>query len=323
MQEIGEARGTRLYASEDAYLSYFNSPYIGHSHAAAIDIYPAHQEWGGPVISPVTGKLIRIQKTSMGMKKEFPTDDFDFGIAIQPEKCKDTIVRILHCNPTLKEGDVVEYGDEIGFTIRSRYFNYWTGPHYHIEIMYIDAFLRSTRSFPLQLPFNFKTQTAKELPTTVEFHVEEVTKDYITGYPRGFSHTEVGNYIGISGIKNETDIVGILDGGISHYKHGGVIGYRNGVQGTTIGLQKLSVGTITHSMPGAGFFLRGPSINCFLDSTKLRGLSCFMYPKNFVKQQVSRLLLVPKYYNEFIGQISKGDVCELKIRSANNTIKAE
>ncbi|MBE0527265.1 MAG: hypothetical protein IH631_10000, partial [Candidatus Thorarchaeota archaeon] len=108
MNVIGEAKGIKLHSPTDAYFSYFNSPYFGHSHATAIDIYPHHHEWGGPVESPIVGKLVRTQKTKMGRKKEFPTDDYDFGIAIQPENSEGAIVRILHCKPTLKEGSTVE-----------------------------------------------------------------------------------------------------------------------------------------------------------------------------------------------------------------------
>ena len=57
MHVIGETKGIKLYSPEDAYFSYFNSPYTGHSQAAAIDIYPYHQQWGGPVTSPVSGKV--------------------------------------------------------------------------------------------------------------------------------------------------------------------------------------------------------------------------------------------------------------------------
>ena len=85
MYRIGDAKGIKLHAPKDAYFSYFNSPYFSHSHTSAIDVYPHHQDWNGPVLSPISGKIVRVQKTAMGRKKEFPTEDYDFGIAIQPE----------------------------------------------------------------------------------------------------------------------------------------------------------------------------------------------------------------------------------------------
>ncbi len=118
MHVIGEAKGIKIYSPKDAYFSYFNSPYTAHSQAAAIDIYPHHQKWGGPVASPVSGKIVRIQKTKMGRKKKFPTEEYDVGIAIQPEETEIGIVRIMHCDPILKERDNVDLGDN-NFTVNA------------------------------------------------------------------------------------------------------------------------------------------------------------------------------------------------------------
>lgn len=323
MYRIGDAKGIRLHAPKNAYFSYFNSPYFGHSHNAAIDIYPHHKEWAGSVLSPVSGKILKLQKTAMGRPKEFPTEDYDFGIAIQPEANEDLIVRVLHCKPSLKEGRVVGLGDNIGTTIRSRYFNYWTGPHYHIEVMNRDSFSRSTQSYGLEIPFLFGARKSKELVSETEFLVSVVNEDHIIGYPKSFKHTQIGNYGGLSAIDENSNIIGILDGGISHYPHGGVIGHEEAKLNSNIKLQGRSVGVIQGSLIGASFFNRGPSIKCYLDDRMIRGLSCFVYPKKYNKQGIPPLVLVPKEYREFIGKVSEGDVCILALDSDNNMVKAE
>ncbi|MCK5265050.1 MAG: hypothetical protein KAR03_05530 [Candidatus Thorarchaeota archaeon] len=323
MHVIGKAKGIRIHSPEDAYFSYFNSPYTGHAHAAAIDIYPFHQEWGGPVASPVSGKIVRIKKTKMGRKKIFPTETFDYIMAIQPEEADASILRMMHCKPSLKEGEIVDLGDTIGSTIRSRYFNYWTGPHYHVEIMHLDYFSRSTQSYPLELPFSFDSITARESSTEVEFLVETVTEDHIIGYPRNLSITSIGDFCGLSAFNSELKIVGIIDGGLSHYKHGGIIGHTFPIEGSLVGLRNLPAGIIRYPLKGASFFQRGPSLSCFLNDNKLRGISCFIYPKQFKKQGVPQLVLVPKLYRELIGTISEGELCKLKIDSYNNMIKAK
>ncbi|MHA1614116.1 MAG: hypothetical protein ACTSW7_05945 [Candidatus Thorarchaeota archaeon] len=323
MHVIGEAKGIKIHSPEDAYFSYFNSPYTGHAHAAAIDIYPYHQEWGGSVASPISGKIVRIQKFKMGRKKEFPTEALDYVIAIQPEGTETNIVRIMHCKPSLKEGEVVDLGATIGTTIRSRYFNYWTGPHYHVEVMHLDSFTRSTQSYPLDLPFSFDSITARETSTEVEFLVESVTEDCIIGYPRNLSVTSIDGFYGLSAFDNESKIVGIIDGGLSHYKHGGIIGHTFPIEGSLVGLNNLPAGIIHYPLNGASFFQRGPSLSCSLNDNKLRGISCFLYPKQFKKQGVPQLVLVPKIYKEIIGTVSEGEVCKLKIDSCNNMIKAE
>jgi len=322
MYAIGEAKGIKLYSPKDAYFSFFNSPYFGHSHATAIDIYPHHQIWGGSIVSPIRGKIVRVKKTKMGKKKVFPSEDYDFGIAILPEENEEVIVRILHCKPTLQEGDIVDQGDMIGKGIRSRYFNYWTGIHYHVEVMHLDSFTRSTHSYPLSLPFHFETIATKEMVSESQFVVESVNENNVIGYPKDFSHTAIGQFSGLSATEDNSRTVGILDGGLSHYKHGGVIGQSTGIEGSTISLQNHPVGVVTRFLKGASFFLREPSITCYLNDTEIRGLSCFIYPKMYIKQGVSPLVLVPKYYREFVGVISEGDICKLKICSASNTIKA-
>ena len=322
MQVIGEAKGIKIHSPEDAYFSYFNSPYPGHTQAAAIDIYPYHLEWGGPVASPVSGKIVRIKKIKMGRKKEFPTEVFDYVIAIQPEGTEANIVRIMHCKPSLKEGEIVDLRDTIGSTIRSRYFNYWTGPHYHVEIMHLDSFPRSTQSYPLELPFRFDSITARDTATDVEFLVESVTEDHIIGYPKSLSITSIGGFCGLSAFDGESKIVGIIDGGLSHYKHGGIIGHTFPIEGSLVGLRNLPAGMIRYPLKGASFFQRDPSLSCFLNDNMLRGISCFIYPKKFKKQGVPQLVLVPKVYREFIGSISEGELCKLKIDSCNNMIKA-
>ncbi|MHA2352262.1 MAG: hypothetical protein ACXABX_03995, partial [Candidatus Thorarchaeota archaeon] len=132
MRIVGSAAGINIHAPEDAYFSFFNSPYIGHDIGSAIDIYPRHQEWGGDVVSPVSGKIVKTRKMRMGQPKQFPTHEFDYGIGILPEESDTDIVRIMHCEPDVSEGENVVLGDPIGRAIRSRYFNYWTGPHYHV-----------------------------------------------------------------------------------------------------------------------------------------------------------------------------------------------
>ena len=318
MYFVGEAKGIKLHAPDDAYFSYFNSPYFSHSHASAIDIYPYHQEWGGPILAPITGKIAKIQRTKMGRKKDFPTEDYDFGIAIQPDGVSDKIVRMLHCKPSLIEGDTVDLGDEIGTTIRSRYFNYWTGPHYHVEIMNTDSFSRSTQSYPLKIPFLYEARRVREIREETEFIVSSVSKDNVVGYPKGFLHLEIGNYVGLAAIDTNSKALGILDGGLSHYKHGGVIGHEKVQVDSIIGLQNVEVGIVKQSMEHASFFRRSRPVVSFLNNNEFRGLSCFIYPKKWTQNGIPPLVLVPKSYREFVNKIAEGEVLILKLESKKN-----
>ncbi|TFG33596.1 hypothetical protein EU527_07635 [Candidatus Thorarchaeota archaeon] len=323
MNVIAESHGVELHAPDDAYFSYFNSPYTGHTLGSAVDVYPNHSNWKNPVESPITGRIVNIKRIRMGLVKEFPTANHDFGIALQPEGSSDDIVRILHVQPEVKIGDKVDLGEHIGITLRSRYFNYWTGPHYHIEIMKESSFKRSSQSYMLKIPFEYAPKKCNSATFITEFEIESVSKDHIIGYPRGFNHTSIGKFQGLSVIDNNDNIIGILDAGLSHYRHGGVIGFNDAERGTTISLERFPVGVLSRQMQGASHFDVGPAISPVLDGHELRGLSCFIYPKKYSKRGISQLILVPEHYDQFGEILEEGDVAELAIRERNNRIKTD
>ncbi|MGD9396705.1 MAG: hypothetical protein PVJ05_09780 [Candidatus Thorarchaeota archaeon] len=322
MRVVGSAAGVKLHAQDDSYFSYFNSPYIGHDLGSAIDIYPHHQEWGGPVVSPVSGTVVRIKKMSMGQPKQFPTNDFDYGVGILPEESETDIVRILHCEPSVSEGETVHLGDNIGRAIRSRYFNYWTGPHYHVEIQPRESFRRSSKSYPLKLNYKFESKQRESIETSVEFLVDSVTEDHLVGYARNLDYAEIQNLSGVSAIV-DNEVVGILDGGLPHYRIGGVIGTTDLKEGYHVNLLNSPVGTVQQTKSSVGVFRRGPSVTPFLDDIELRGISCFLYPKQFTKQNIPQMILIPQKYNQFKGLFNEGDLCKFRVTSDINTVKAE
>ena len=323
MRIVGKAKGIKLYAPDDAYFSYFNSPYIGHDIGSAIDIYPRHTEWGGAVVAPVSGKITRIRKMKMGQPKQFPTNDIDYGIGIQSETSETTLVRVMHCEPAVAIGESISVGDQLGTAIRSRFFNYWTGPHLHVEVVPQEAFLRSSKSFPLELEYHYETKVASVFHDVSEFEVRSVTEDNIIGYANGLKHARIGDLIGLPAVGDGMRVEGILDGGFSHYKIGGVIGTSKLVIGSSIHLTQHPVGAVAYTKPGASLFRRGPSVKTYLDGHEIHGLSCFIYTQHFTEKGRPQLILIPKQYGEFNGALNEGDVCELRIAGGNNTVKAE
>ncbi len=322
MRVVGSAMGIDLHAPDDAYFSYFNSPYIGHDMGSAIDIYPRHQEWNGEVLTPVSGKIVKIKKMKMGQPKKFPTNDFDYGIGILPEESQADIVRVMHCETNVSEGESVNVGDCIGKTIRSRFFNYWTGPHYHVEIMPLKSFTRSSKSYPLELEYKFESRAIQSSNDTIEFLVNSVSNDHVIGYAENLGHTSIGDLIGLSATNENKQITGILDGGLSHYKIGGVIGTASIRVGSQVHLRDSSVGTVRCNKSGASLFRRGPPIAAFLDQIELRGISCFIYTKHYTRKKTPQLILIPKTYGQFKGLFHEGDSCELRITNNNNMVKA-
>ncbi|MFW9976019.1 MAG: hypothetical protein ACFFDQ_12180 [Candidatus Thorarchaeota archaeon] len=322
MRIVGSAMGIDLHAPKDAYFSYFNSPYIGHDLGSAIDIYPRHQEWNGDVLTPVAGKIVRIRKIKMGQPKKFPTYDYDYGIGILPDESQSDIVRIMHCEPIVSEGESVNIGDCIGKAIRSRFFNYWTGPHYHVEIMPLKSFSRSSKSYPLELEYKVESKAIQSFNDNIEFLVKFVNDDHVIGYADNLGYSSIGDLIGLPAIDTEKQITGILDGGFSHYKIGGVIGTENFKPGTQVHLGDSSIGTVSYTKSGASLFRRGPSIIAFLDETEIRGISCFLYTTHYTRKKTPQLILIPKTYGQFTSLFHEGDLCELRITNYSNRIKA-
>jgi murein DD-endopeptidase MepM/ murein hydrolase activator NlpD len=318
MRIVGISSGTTIYAPDDSYFSFYNSPYISHGQGSSVDIYPSHQSWNDDVVSPVSGKIVRIKKMTMGRSRNFPTEDYDYGIAIQPDHSQKEIVRILHCEPTVSVHDQVDVGDVLGHTLRSRFFNFWTGPHYHVEVMAAESFTRSSQSYPFDQVFEFSKTEGLKQSAEIEFEINEVTEDYVKGFPRKVEHATISDLVGLAAMDEDDVILGILDGGLSHYRQGGVVGGKEIGMNTNVFFASSPVGTIKESSR----FLRGPSITSYLDGCKLRGLSCFVYPMQYTKKGVPPLVLVPEHYDQFGSIVQEGDVCQLQIASKNNTVKA-
>ncbi|RDE11614.1 MAG: hypothetical protein C4K48_11210 [Candidatus Thorarchaeota archaeon] len=323
MRIVAAAQGIEIRAPDDAYFSYFNSPYIGHSLGTAVDIYPRHQEWGGPVPAPVSGRVTRIKKLHMGSIKPFPTDDFDYGIALAPENAESDIVRVMHAEPAVREGSKVDEGDEIGRTIRSRYFNYWTGPHYHVEAMPASNFTRSSKSIPLDVRMEIEPHQIGTAPSNIEMTITEVTDDHAIGYPQEDIHTEIGDLSGLSAQDASGSAMGIIDGGLSHYQHGGVFGRYNTDVGEIVCVANNQVGTAASSRGLVTYFRRGPSIRASIDGIELRGLSCFLYPPQYKKRGMPQLILIPKRYGGFRHLLEDDSSGTLRIEPGRDRIRHE
>jgi hypothetical protein len=321
MRTVGIASEIKILASDDAYLSYSNSPYIGHALGTAIDIYPAHQEWGSPVLSPVSGKIVKVKKIRMGASKAFPTDEHDYGIAIQPDEENTNIARIMHCEPHIKEGERIDSGDILGHVLRSRYFNYWTGPHYHAEIMPMEYFSRSSKSCILDTTLDATPHQFGKMPSTVEVLVSDVSKDRAIVYPQKSIHARVKDLYGLSIQDKDEKPLGLADAGLSHYDHGGVIG-KNGLQrGDEVYFGEVSVGKVNDIRKGLSSFKRNAAITVSIDGRDLRGLSCFIYPLHYMKRGSLPVVLIPKKYGDLENILEQDSTALLTIRSYSNMNK--
>jgi len=322
MRRVGSAAGIDLFAPADAYFSYFNSPYVGHKQGASIDIYPRHEEWGGPAYSPIAGQVIRIKKMRMGKERIFPSDEADFGIAIAPEGSTD-IARILHCVPEINEGTTVEAGQRLGSLLRSRYFNYWTGPHYHIEIMNARDFSRATKSYPLNVELNSVQQVQQESASELECLITRVTDDVIMAATDDSPLAISGDLVGHVAYCGSDRRYGILDAGVPHYSHGGILGLAQTIEESAVTAWGTDIGYAVANLDSRLPFKRGAPVQPVFEGEIIRGVSCFAFTSKQTVKGVPPVIMIPQQYGGFSGKFAEGDVGVLSFKHPNDIVKEQ
>ncbi|MEM3429660.1 MAG: peptidoglycan DD-metalloendopeptidase family protein [Candidatus Bathyarchaeia archaeon] len=211
MISVAECMGIMVHASGDGFLSFSNSPYYAHKHLAAVDIYPRR---GCKIAySPVDGEVIEVKRLG-------GIDDY---IIIIGERDMDVCTKILHAKPTVEVGDYVKVGDTIGETVWSPFFNFWTDYHIHVEVRPIDDRTRARGGFILDpTPMIGRMRSNIEQPTT--FTVTEKSDRYVILTP----DSSVAPYTTPLSLNIQGSPL-ILEGGLTHYGHGGLWGFLSGL----------------------------------------------------------------------------------------------
>ncbi len=313
MRFVGVASGIELFAPSDSYFSYFNSPYIGHRRSSSVDIYPSHSEWGGPAFSPIDGKIVRLKEISMGDRKVFPSEDRDYAIAMKPEEESSYIVRILHCRPSVSVGQSVTKGDEIGGVLRSRFFCFWTGPHYHVEVMPEAGFHRSSKSSTIAVDFPKVTTIDRGNPEELECRVIESSRDILIGISKGASYVKLGDLQGHMARIGDGSDVGLLDAGIPHYENGGVVAGYSAREGSKVVAWSRNIGAVTSS---GGKFVQFKVSERFqpkVDGEPARGISNHLYSDAQTVRGLTPVYLIPKKIGQFEGRYDEGDAFALSL----------
>jgi hypothetical protein len=310
MREICSAANIGFFAPDSAYFSFSNSPYIGHKNASAIDIYPIEGEWGCSVPSPVQGEVVAIKRARMGRKREFVTADFDYAIGIQPSSNSGYVVRILHCKPEVEIGDTIDRLEHLGTAIRSRYFNFWTGPHCHAEVMSSDNFTRSSQSIPLNMPHT-EISSSKADSANTNVNIVEVTEDRILatgGFGYGKSNSGLFGHLVYT---DQNPSLGLLDGGIPHYELAGCLCSPQVKQPDMYRWSIFDIGRQSFDAGNPLRFVTNDRLIFMLDGHKIRGLSFYIFTKHNLIEGEVPLVLIPNEYGGFIGTYEAGDTAEL------------
>jgi len=320
VEPICSAKGVTLYAESDSFISFLNSPYVGHRNRTAVDIYPALQEWNSSIHSPIHGKVIFSKKMKMGAKRKFPSEEFDHAIGIQSDEESNTIVRVLHCKPVIEIGQQIETGDLLGTAIRSRYFNYWTGPHAHVDVLEKQHFQRSTQSFPLDVVGNVVSSRNSLTTESLTCQVVRVAEDYVIGVSKDTSIASDGRLFGHSAHTMKNNLLGIIDAGLPHYKLGGIYANNTLDIGERITGWKTNIGKITLQNTGISLFSMNNQLGVFLDETPVKGISCFLYSKcQLIKGQIP-IHIIPQQYGSLPRKLQEGDSFTLTFSESNSDV---
>ncbi len=210
MKPVAYSEGITFYCPENSKFSFFNSPYPAHTACTAVDVYSANF-FGSVAPSPVHGKVVGIRKVKCP-EPSFECSSFDYVILLQSSENFERHVKILHVEPAVEVGDVVKPGDQLGFLLRSGFFDFWTEPHIHIEVR--------NPSDPIRARGGLKFE---RLMAVENFEAElEELRGVIVESKREYSLLALNGAFNHGIPVRVGEEMGLLDGGIPHYKWFGV-----------------------------------------------------------------------------------------------------
>lgn len=263
---VASSEGVDIYCPKDGKFSFFNSPYPAHLSYTGIDVYPK-RAFGDIAPSPVGGEVTQVRQVKCPQGKDFEGSSYDYVILVSSSKNSERWVKILHVEPLVEVGDIVEPGEDLGMLLRSGFFNFWTDPHLHVEVREPSDPIRARGGFKFErLMEPDALKTVRALGGTV---IESKPEYSLIALNEKFKH---GIPVGLDGR------VGLLDAGVPHYRWFGVHMDTRPSFGGAVRLCGRKIGAMksTHSNMcvaescNPGFMLNG----------MLVGLSFYLYPSS-------------------------------------------
>ena len=269
--------GIEVYAPEDSFISFFNSPYYSHMNALAVDIYPNPSGTASYAPSPVEGTITDIYKFKAPQQRYFKTPEAEQLILISPTVKPELRVRILHVNCQLEIGAQVAVGESLGILERSGFFNFWTSMHLHVEVRGQEEPLRAKGAFPIR-PMNSGSEVEGSLQDEKPvLEIKASGGDYfLADYRKGFIRW--GSLWGLGCMVNNQ--LGILDCGLPHYDYGGVhLKDPSSINvGDSVRLWGTNIGSVTRVCENFALFRSRP-LKVRVNGASFRGLSLYLWLK--------------------------------------------
>ncbi len=273
LQPIARVGDVTVSAPEAGCISFYNSPYYPHISGAAVDIYVPRQ-WYDVAPSPVEGRVKHIYAFTPPTSGFFPVADREHLLILESGGNPPRYIRLLHVAPSVKVGDHIAVGDDLGRLIRSGFFSFWTDPHIHVDVRSDGNLLRAKGSLPLS-PFTDGTVVQDVKGDIFDgLIVASKTDDYALLRPRYTAR--LGGLRGIACSVGEE--IGLLDGGIPHYACGGVYLPASHLVkvGEAVRLGEALIGRVTRLQASMAYF-QGTPLSVHVNQTQLRGLSLYLF----------------------------------------------
>lgn len=199
--------------------SLYNSPYAAHDRGCAVDLYPE----SNVAPSPVAGEVVET-RTVRAPRRPYASEH-DHLVLI---RTGDHVARILHVDPAVEPGDRIAVGDPLGELVRAGFFAPWVDNHVHLGFRARGANpYRAAGSLPVDISVAVEPLEWDGTGTVVESGDTYAVLD-------APAHPAPGErFVGMA-----ADGGGVIDGGLPHYEHGGVLDGRDGavaLLGTVLG----------------------------------------------------------------------------------------
>ncbi len=263
MELVASSGNVKIYCPSNGRLSFFNSPYPAHRGCSGIDIYPG-SSFNEVTPSPVAGEVSMIRRVRCPANKRFKASNFDYVILLRSFD-DERIIKILHVDPIVEVGEEVKPGQDLGFLIRSGYFDFWTDPHIHVEVRRPSDPIRARGGYMIRR--EMVMDYIGSPPENIVGRVVTVKPEYILLSLRG--HFKYGVPVEVGGS------VGVLDAGIPHYRWIGVH-HVDDVSGGVIRLCDVAIGRITVGYMYACLAEKlGFAVKCGMVNV---GLSFYLHP---------------------------------------------
>jgi hypothetical protein len=234
MVPVAVSGGAIISCLSDGRYSFYNSPYPAHRLMAGVDIYPNTAEGEAP--SPVDGEVLQVRRVKAPGGHGFKAPEEDVVTII---KCRDApgkVVKILHVDTTLSEGERVTTGQTLGAMIRSGYFGYQTPLHAHVEVRPLDDPVRVRGGYPMNSLLDLDC-----------LNVTEELTGTVIATRKGYAQIRLSDHAQWVVV----DIDGqpaIIDGGIPIYGWFGAH-TKSAVKGGSVELMGKTVGIVTDTGP--------------------------------------------------------------------------